>query len=644
MEYLLKSTFVLSLFYFFYILFLQKDTFFQSIRFYFITGIVASLTIPIIVIKKYVLIDPVIISGANITVGQINTIPESTFSWSQIIWLSYFAGVLFFTVKFLIQLSSLMWFLYENPKTKKGDFTFVEIQKDITPFSFFNYIAINKNQFQETELTQIIAHEKTHATQYHSIDILLIQLFAIFHWFNPFVWLYTKEIQKNLEFIADGHALGTASDNKDYHHLLLKTISPNYQMTLTTNFYNSLIKKRIDMLQKNRSSKTMQIKFLLVIPMLIAFVFTFNTKVIAQKKDEWKIEIKTDRVDYFEVITKDTKNHELEKMKENFAKSGTKFKFKKLKRNNKDEITGISITVKNKAGNEAKLSQQSDKPISAIKINDNLTTGELSIGNVSEMDNTQNVFFSSGSDGTHQTYVVKSDKKSDKNMTWVTADDTKLSLVEESNGVVIVTDEDGEHKTITVTVDENKDIQFGDSGKKNVSVWVSDENDTSTLSMGEDKKKSYTYTIKRVGGEDDIHVGHDVGSESSKNFIFISDGKTKGDSTKLGEIKIIKLHEDGDEPHKMIIKTDKSSNGNTFIFKTDSDDKIDASNTKKIIFRSTSNKTPLFILDGKEMKEGKIDDISPDTIQSMNVLKGEKAIEKYGEKGKDGVIEITTKK
>ncbi len=644
MEYLLKSTFVLSLFYFFYILFLQKDTFFQSIRFYFITGIVASLTIPIIVIKKYVLIDPVIISGANITVGQINTIPESTFSWSQIIWLSYFAGVLFFTVKFLIQLSSLMWFLYENPKTKKGDFTFVEIQKDITPFSFFNYIAINKNQFQETELTQIIAHEKTHATQYHSIDILLIQLFAIFHWFNPFVWLYTKEIQKNLEFIADGHALGTASDNKDYHHLLLKTISPNYQMTLTTNFYNSLIKKRIDMLQKNRSSKTMQIKFLLVIPMLIAFVFTFNTKVIAQKKDEWKIEIKTDRVDYFEVITKDTKNHELEKMKENFAKSGTKFKFKKLKRNNKDEITGISITVKNKAGNEAKLSQQSDKPISAIKINDNLTTGELSIGNVSEMDNTQNVFFSSGSDGTHQTYVVKSDKKGDKNMTWVTADDTKLSLVEESNGVVIVTDEDGEHKTITVTVDENKDIQFGDSGKKNVSVWVSDENDTSTLSMGEDKKKSYTYTIKRVGGEDDIHVGHDVGSESSKNFIFISDGKTKGDSTKLGEIKIIKLHEDGDEPHKMIIKTDKSSNGNTFIFKTDSDDKIDASNTKKIIFRSTSNKTPLFILDGKEMKEGKIDDISPDTIQSMNVLKGEKAIEKYGEKGKDGVIEITTKK
>ncbi len=315
MEYLLKSTFVLSLFYFFYILFLQKDTFFQSIRFYFITGIVASLTIPIIVIKKYVLIDPVIISGANITVGQINTIPESTFSWSQIIWLSYFAGVLFFTVKFLIQLSSLMWFLYENPKTKKGDFTFVEIQKDITPFSFFNYIAINKNQFQETELTQIIAHEKTHATQYHSIDILLIQLFAIFHWFNPFVWLYTKEIQKNLEFIADGHALGTASDNKDYHHLLLKTISPNYQMTLTTNFYNSLIKKRIDMLQKNRSSKTMQIKFLLVIPMLIAFVFTFNTKVIAQKKDEWKIEIKTDRVDYFEVITKDTKNHEIEKMK-----------------------------------------------------------------------------------------------------------------------------------------------------------------------------------------------------------------------------------------------------------------------------------------------------------------------------------------
>jgi TonB-dependent SusC/RagA subfamily outer membrane receptor len=53
---------------------------------------------------------------------------------------------------------------------------------------------------------------------------------------------------------------------------------------------------------------------------------------------------------------------------------------------------------------------------------------------------------------------------------------------------------------------------------------------------------------------------------------------------------------------------------------------------------------PLAILDGKEVSEQEINAVSPDKIQSINVLKGEAAIKKYGEKGKNGVIEITTKK
>ena len=137
--------------------------------------------------------------------------------------------------------------------------------KDIAPFSFFKYIVLNPNAYNTNELNQIIAHEKIHASQFHSIDNLLIQILAIFNWFNPFVWLYTREIQKNLEFIADEHAQGITSKNQNYQHLLLKTISPDYQMALTTNFYNSLIKKRIDMLQKNRSNNTMQFKFLLIL-------------------------------------------------------------------------------------------------------------------------------------------------------------------------------------------------------------------------------------------------------------------------------------------------------------------------------------------------------------------------------------------
>ena len=53
---------------------------------------------------------------------------------------------------------------------------------------------------------------------------------------------------------------------------------------------------------------------------------------------------------------------------------------------------------------------------------------------------------------------------------------------------------------------------------------------------------------------------------------------------------------------------------------------------------------PLIIVDG-EVKEGmKLSQISPETIESISVMKNEAAIAQYGDKAKDGVISIVTKK
>ena len=53
---------------------------------------------------------------------------------------------------------------------------------------------------------------------------------------------------------------------------------------------------------------------------------------------------------------------------------------------------------------------------------------------------------------------------------------------------------------------------------------------------------------------------------------------------------------------------------------------------------------PLIVIDGKISPEVNLNDINPNNIQSVNVLKGEKATAKYAEKGANGVVEITTKK
>ena len=67
-----------------------------------------------------------------------------------------------------------------------------------------------------------------------------------------------------------------------------------------------------------------------------------------------------------------------------------------------------------------------------------------------------------------------------------------------------------------------------------------------------------------------------------------------------------------------------------------------APETNTVQIRGAQADSVLVILDGKE--GSKLKDIDPDTIESISVLKGEEAVQKYGQKARYGVIEITSKK
>jgi len=75
---------------------------------------------------------------------------------------------------------------------------------------------------------------------------------------------------------------------------------------------------------------------------------------------------------------------------------------------------------------------------------------------------------------------------------------------------------------------------------------------------------------------------------------------------------------------------------NNEIIEVDLDkDKIKINSTEK-------NLTPLYVLDGIQINN--IDTISPSSISEIFVLKGQKAKDKYGTNGENGVIEIISKK
>lgn len=531
MDYALKVSGITVLFYIFYKLILQRETFFQSNRLFLLVGLLTAILVPLITIPIYV--ETIIEHNFFNDVSKTNSIDivEESINWSSILVIIYSIGVAILGGKFIINLRSLYKLISSHSKETENNYQHIKTTQETTPFSFFNFIVYNPEKFNNNELDQIIIHEKVHVQQFHSVDILISQIATILFWFNPFMWLYKKEIKQNLEFIADDLAQQKTSCEKSYQKLLLKTSITQNQLALTNNFYNSLIKKRIIMLHKNRSKSKNQWKYALILPFITAFVFAFNTKVVAQNKTVEK-EIVFEEESKMIIITKDSKKSDFEKIKKTFSKEGVTANFKNIKRNNDQEIVGISITMKSKQSN-ANYSTNSDTPIKPISISVDNKGDNISIGNSKMHHGENHIFVSKGKE-----YKIHSTKKGNK--------------------FVFVSDDENVHKDgkhIVIDIDEDHD-------NTDTKVWVSKDGKSSTI------HKTTHSTVEIIEGGD-----------KGENAIFIS-------------------KHDGDI---------------------------------------------LYFIDGKKSTKSELDKLNPNTIEKMEVLKGDKAIEKYGEKGKSGVILITIK-
>jgi hypothetical protein len=581
MEYLLKTSIVVALFYFVFYLFLQRDTFFQSNRWFLLIGLIGSFIIPLITIPVY--IDKVTTPVQSLVYfnGAAQTTSANPFEvWELLPWI-YALGVLFFLTRFIFQVYALGLVLTQNSRKKYRGYSIIQCRDELPPFSFFNWIVYNPDQFDEKELNQIITHEKVHVNQWHSIDILISKITSIILWFNPFIWLYRKSLEQNLEFIADQNTQDNVDCKKSYQYLLLKTGLPDHQLVLTNNFYNSLIKKRIVMLHKKRSKISNQWKFALILPLLTLFLMSFNIKEIVVERPEDGNDLIYDTMDTFHevhdiIITKDHTEADLDKLKAQLAEDGITVKFKGIKRNSDGEITAIKINVNSEKSN-ANYNMSSHEPIEPITISIDKESNNISIGNASTL------HFGNG-------YKFIST-------------DGHGKIHKKDSHVMIYSDEDEDH--------EYKYHEDNEHEHQDVIII---------------EKDGKVHEMKRGQKRKDIHV---ITGESNK-FIEIDDD---------ADHKVI-IEKDGDLVKEMIHDkdVDVKVDGKSVKIKT-----LGKGKGEKVFFMNTSDKDPIYILDGKKVSKSVVDDLDSDTIEAIEVLKGDSAIEEYGDEAGDGVVKITTK-
>ena len=366
--YLLKSSGLMIVFYLAYFLLLRKETFFTSNRWFLLAGLFTSVLLPFLFFTKIVWVAPT--SNEMVQVPIQTILKKETFeiNWFLIIGGAYAVGLLVFLIKFAIDFFSLAKVLKGKQIQHQADFKFVDIKQNTAPFSYFNYIVYNSDLYSTSELENILEHEKVHSAQNHTVDVLIARLFCIIFWYNPFMWWYKKAILQNLEFIADCEATKNIADKKAYQITLLKITTHENCVAITNHFYQSLIKKRIVMLNKNQSKKWNSWKYALVIPALIGFVFLFQIKIIAQEKVSTNVISKQNsNQKAMLVIDKNTTDSSLKQfiidMKNN---DGVTLKISQVKRNSNGEITGIKVSFKDNEGNSGVNQVNSDKPIQPI--------------------------------------------------------------------------------------------------------------------------------------------------------------------------------------------------------------------------------------------------------------------------------------
>ena len=294
--YLLKSSGIIALFLLFYLLFLRRETFFRTNRIYLLMGLGFAVIVPFLVFTRTVWLPPVSMYQIQ-TPDQLGVAPTKADSidWIALIFYGYCAGVLLFAIRFTVQFLSLKKLIGSGEKIEEGKFIKIETDQKGSPFSFFTYLVYNPTLHTPSELGTILAHEKIHAEERHSLDILAMQLFAIFQWCNPFVWWYRTYLYDNLEYLADTGTIAKNTNKVEYQYLLLRTGMGEKHYPMATPFFNNSIKKRIIMLNKNRSNGKNSFKYALMLPLLVGFIFLFNVKTEAQVKSMDSIQADTNK-------------------------------------------------------------------------------------------------------------------------------------------------------------------------------------------------------------------------------------------------------------------------------------------------------------------------------------------------------------
>ena len=284
LDYFLKANLYGLLFAGCYWLLLRRHTFFGLNRAYLLASAVGSLLLPLaslpsqttetlpVPVGVIVLPMTAIATTTNETVlpQATRTMPaQSPYSpdWVQLGLTAYGLIAMLLLARLLVRLGRLWWQIRRSPRQVREGFVLVQPGEAETPtFSFFEYVVLNPAD-ADNEL--VLRHELVHVRQYHSADVLTLAILRAVFWACPALRFIDRMLRQVHEFLAD-HA---ADQPTDYARFLVAYAFGAQTDTLTNGFFKpSLLKQRIQMLYQKSTTRWALGKYALVLPLVFGLL------------------------------------------------------------------------------------------------------------------------------------------------------------------------------------------------------------------------------------------------------------------------------------------------------------------------------------------------------------------------------------
>ena len=619
--YILKSSLCLALFYLFYRLLLSKETFHRFNRIALLGVMLISCLLPLVRItvdRATVVNTSVMLMEEDMLMYpwemQVMVQEEAAFPWREWLVAVYFLGIFFFLLRNLWSLGRMLYLIrHSRCRQMENGICLVIHQAGFAPFSWMKYIVISQTDLDENG-TDILIHEEAHIRNRHSWDLLLVELCVWLQWFNPAAWLLKQELQNVHEYEADEAVLRQGIDAKRYQMLLI-----NY--SIANSFNHSSLKKRITMMIRKKSNPWARAKYLYVLPLAAVTVAAFARPEISEPLDE----ISSVKVNDLSAIT--GKNSP-----ENLSVAAT---------------SAADVTLK------MKVTDQSGSPIvGASVLIVNSTSGTLT--------------------------------DSEGNFTLKVGDDQRISVSYIGMKSVELSVKECLEKQIkevrlTSDADSGPQLTVVSQSSESASQKAPQHNTTSELQNTEEVFMVVENMPEFPGGLNAClkfladHVAYPKEAAEKKiqgrvivQFVVMKDGSIANarvirsvdpllDAEALRVIGLMPKWKPGTQRGQAV--NVKFTMPITFRLDKDSTDMQPAlvgkvieisgatkENNQKAFHFPDGKETPLVVVDGEEISVSSLEKLSSDTFESINVFKGETAINRFGEKGKNGVLLITTKK